>query len=71
VSVNVGGCEISVRISVKNSVSFFGVAENACKIRVREMGGVMTRRERFYVWEHDVVGHVWGLEFCPKCEVVG
>jgi hypothetical protein len=56
-------------ISVKNSVSFFGVAENGCKIRVREMGGVVTRRERFYVWEHEVVGHVWPLEFCPECDV--
>jgi hypothetical protein len=59
--------EISVRISVK----IFGVAENPCKICVRKRGGVLTRRERFYVWEHDVVGHVLALEFCPKCEEVG
>jgi hypothetical protein len=44
------------------------------KIRVKfvseKRGGVVTRRERFYVWEHDVVGHVLALEFCPKCEEV-
>jgi hypothetical protein len=27
----------------------------------------MTRREKFYVWEHEIVGHVWWLEFCPNC----
>lgn len=42
-----------------------------CKIRVkngvRKKGGIVTRREKFYVWEHEVVGHVGWLEFCPKC----
>jgi len=41
------------------------------KIRVKngvaKRGGMMTRRERFYVWEHVNVGHVWWLEFCPEC----
>lgn len=27
----------------------------------------MTRREKFYVWEHVNVGHVLWLEFCPNC----
>jgi hypothetical protein len=58
VSVNV--CEISVRNSVKNSVSFFGVAENRVKFVC------CYSAERFYVWEHDVVGHVLALEFCPE-----
>ena len=61
--------EISVSNWCENNVTFFGVQQNPCKIRVRKMGGVLTRREKFYVWEHEVVGHVWPLEFCPECEV--
>jgi hypothetical protein len=42
------------KIGVKNGVAKKG-------------GGMMTKREKFYVWEHVNVGHVWWLEFCPEC----
>jgi len=54
--------------SVRNSVTFFDVPQNPCKKWGDIKGGtVLTRREKFYVWEHETVGHVGWLEFCPKC----
>jgi hypothetical protein len=45
-------------------VDFLGVPKSVSK----KGGGMLTKRERFYVWEHEVVGHVLPLEFCPVCD---
>lgn len=52
----------------QNNVTFFGFPENIVKTFSKKTHTIYTRIERFYVWEHDVVGHVGWLEFCPRCE---
>ena len=42
--------------------------QNPSKSVSKKGGGMMTKREKFYVWEHEAVGHVLALEFCPVCD---